>query len=74
MPYEGYVMKCSKHMPTESYLYLAIYIEKFMIITQNMSHLCGSLITQKTSTQNMSNSHVYFTDESESTSINADES
>ena len=41
VPYEGYVMKRSKHMPTHRYFYLASQIENFM-----MSNLRGSVKTE----------------------------
>ena len=79
LPYDGYVRKRPKHIPTNSYFYLVIHLEKCM-----MRNLRGPLITQNistqkmnnynTSTQKMSNSHVCSKDERESKSINADES
>ena len=47
---EGYMRKRSKHMPTESYFYLARYLAKCMT-----SNLCGPEIAQKMSTQKMGN-------------------
>ena len=32
LPYKGYVQKRSKHEPTDSYFYLAIHIDKCMMI------------------------------------------
>ena len=66
-----------KHMPTDSYFYLARNIVKCM-----MSNLCGPVRMQKMNMQNMSNSkistqkmsnlHVCSTDEGKLKSINAD--
>ena len=52
MTYEGYLSKRSKHIPTDSYLYLERQLANFMMI-----NLCGLVRTKTTSTQNMSNSH-----------------
>ena len=46
--YDGYTRKRYKHMATDSYLYLAIHLEKFM-----MSNSHGSARTQNMSTQNI---------------------
>ena len=57
-------------MPTDSYFYLARQLEKFMMSTQNMSNLRGlsnshGLVRiKKMSMKNMSNSRVYYTDQS----------
>ena len=42
MPYEGYVRNRFKHMPTDSYLYLARQLEKCM-----MSNYHGSVTPQQ---------------------------
>ena len=42
--------KRSKHIPTESYLFIAIHLANFM-----MRNLRGPVRTQNMSTQNMSN-------------------
>ena len=69
MHYEGYIRKRSKHMRTESYLYLSIQLSKFV-----MSNDCGLLRTYKKSTQKIPNSHVCSTNGIKSNRINADRS
>ena len=81
MPYEGYVRKISKHMPTDSYFYQAIYLAKFMMI-----NLCGLVRTNNMNTkkfgnlrgsvrmQNMSNPIGCSMDEIESKRVNMNES
>ena len=61
LPYKGYVRKRYKIVPTNSYFYLARYISKCM--TRLNSHV-DPVITQMTSTQNIPNSQVCYTDES----------
>ena len=62
VPYEGYVSKRYKHMPTESYLYLSIQIAKFIMSMQKMSNLHGLVRTQNMSTQKMNNLSIYSID------------
>ena len=76
---EGYVRKIPKHMPTDSYLYLARQLAKCAMInlrgpvrTQNMSTYIMSY--SKISTQKIPSLHVCSTDKSRSKSIKADES
>ena len=67
-PYKGYLRKKSKQMSTDSYFYLSRQLANFM-----MRNLRGPVITQKTSTQNISifkmstqnipNSHIFSTDD-----------
>ena len=45
MPYEGYLMRGYKHMPTYSYFYLSIQISKCMMI-----NFCGLVKMQKIKT------------------------
>ena len=68
VPYEGYASKRYKHIPTESYLYLARQLENY-----TMSNFHGLVRTYKKSTQKIPNLHVCSTDESKSKRINADE-
>ena len=56
MPYEGYVSKWSKHMPTDSYFYLSRHLAKFIMSTLNMSNSRGLVTTQNMITQKISNS------------------
>ena len=81
MYYDGYVIKSSKHFPTDSYFYLSRYIAQCMMRfnicvgpvrtkmtnTQKMNH-------SEMSTQNIHNLNVWYSDESKSKRINADES
>ena len=53
MPYEGYERKRPKHIPIDSYLYLARHTENCM--TRNSR---GPVRTHNTSTQNISNSKM----------------
>ena len=69
-PYEGYVRKRSKHIPTDSYFYLAMYIAKYTMRNFHGTIRAQNISMQKMrnyniSTQNMSNLHVCYTDESE---------
>ena len=78
MPYESYVSKRSKKIPTDSYFFLARHLAKFM-----MSNLCGLVRTKNMSTENMSNScglvrtknmsnsRDFSTDDSKSKMVNA---
>ena len=65
------MQKRSKNLPTDSYFYLARHLAKCMMIFN--SHV-GPVRMIMTSTQNIPNSQVYSSDESESKSINADKS
>ena len=85
MPYEGYVRKRFKQMPTDSYVYLPRQLEEFMMTifhglvisqnmsTQKMSNLRGSVRTQKTSMKNMSNPRGCSTDDIISKRVNINE-
>ena len=55
LPYKGYVQKSSKHVPTDSYFYLAMHISKCMM--RFNSHV-GPVRTQMTSKQKMNNSEM----------------
>ena len=85
VPYESYVKKRYKHMPTESYFYPTRQLAKFMMSnsrvsartknmsTQKMSNLRGSVRTQKTSMKNMSNPRGCSTDDIISKRVNINE-
>ena len=64
VPYEGYVRKRSKQMPTDSYLYLTKHLTNFLMNTKKIINSRGLVRAQNMSMQNMSNSRVCSTDES----------
>ena len=77
MPYESYVRKKSKNMPTDSCFYLSRHLAKFMmshlrgsVRTQKMSNLRGWVRTQDMSTQNMSNLRGCYMDKIKSKIVN----
>ena len=55
LPYEGYLRNMYKHVPTDSYFYLSIQIDKFMM---RLSLHVGPVRTQMTNTKNMNNSET----------------
>ena len=63
MPYEGYVRKKYKHVPSEGYFYLTRQLKKFMMRAQNMSNLHRLVRAQNMSMQKISNSHAFSIDE-----------
>ena len=71
MPYEGYVRKRSKHVPTDSYFYISINLAKCMM---RFNFHVVPVITPMTSTQNIPNSKVCSSDKSKPKGINADKS
>ena len=68
-PYEVSVIKRSKHMPNDFYFYIVRHIAKCM-----MRNLRCTVRTQKTSTQNIPNLHVFYIDKRKSERINLDKS
>ena len=65
LPYESYERKRPKHEPNDSYFYLTIQFDKFMMRYDCLNSHGYPLRTEMTATKQILSSHVYFTDESE---------
>ena len=65
LPYKVYVRKRPKHEPTDSYFYLARYIYKCMMISDDFNSHIDPVKTEMPGTEQIPISHVCDSDESE---------
>ena len=63
LPYESYKSKNPKHEPTNSYIYLARQLVKFMMRADTLNSHVYPVRTKMTATKQILTSHVCSTDE-----------